>query len=697
MSFFQISEAEQRKLIHIYQQFVLDRKSENIRQAIYDYMIMYTILHNSNEKGLDLNDLKQLIEKDFHLSDLPQIHIMKAVNKLVADKWVKLKQTKITLSEKYSDRLKRNDTDVQDLENKVKNELKKELEKSLPVEFHKNIPLLIDNIQNLLGNIFLKHGLEAAQIFVDKNSHDFSSLNQFDRFTKMYQDEIQKQIPEEYKELIETTLYQFFTHPSENVCKFLFSMGQSYVLTQILNLDPQLKKLQHDAMREKRVFLDTNIIINLIFGGTPKSESIRNLVRNTRSLGVNLIVNRKTLREFSSWLQNERREYRRFKLPSMNLEQALGDVNEDDDIFFTSYYHALKNNQTTDVENFSDKYTTPEFWLEKYSIQVEGVDKDLENKPEIQDLKDVVSRVSFYPKIESVAHHDAYLILRIRQLRQAFQGNQVGPSTWFLTTDKTLAKAEKEYFDDDQISSSVTTSTWFQIISNLLSPSGDIKDASIALTKIIGSHFNSHKRNLEDFLNFVDLLSAYSELSLEQCTKIVGNQYITEKLRTHNKLTSSGEQSDSVEYEKIVQEVQRIANESNEKLIENLKQTQNDQINNLKAEQEKQMNDLESKQVKHLDDFKEEQRKKFEEIQSNHLKEIEDVTAQATIKLKREKRKLYIILSIIVGGFVSAMLDILLFKTSLQVIDENDVPVLALNIGLILGLPKLIDMIYKIE
>ncbi|MGI0102650.1 MAG: hypothetical protein ACREA7_08670 [Nitrosotalea sp.] len=272
----------------------------------------------------------------------------------------------------------------------------------------------------------------------------------------------------------------------------------------------------------------------------------------------------------------------------------------------------------------------------------------------------------------------ATLQLRVRQIRQTSQDDEIGPAAWFLTTDSTLSRAEIEYFEDDQITSSVTADTWFQIMSNLISPSGNIKEVSIAFTKLLSSHFNSHKRNLEDYLNFVDILTEDADYTLNQLKKIVGNEYITQKLIIRKKKIEAGEKPTDNELKSIIADIQKVAKDEFNKKVEELKSSQNKQFEELKATQNK----------------------KVEELTSSHKKQLEEMNNKfemITKKTKKEKKKIILLSAIILSILVSIVLDLSLFKESFANDPSKYLAPVGMNLALIFGVPVLIEMFYKSE
>ncbi len=84
----------------------------------------------------------------------------------------------------------------------------------------------------------------------------------------------------------------------------------------------------------------------------------------------------------------------------------------------------------------------------QYEIEVEKSIKDIKKSKETKELQSRVIRASTRSKRDDVAFHDAYSIIRIRQLRKSKQSDELGPNVWFLTTDFTLKEAEEKHYQD---------------------------------------------------------------------------------------------------------------------------------------------------------------------------------------------------------------------------------------------------------
>ena len=642
-----------RERLHVMQQFTLNRESQEIREELYEYMIMSVIFrHGDDENGLDASQVHRLVKNDFHLSKMPSMQLKDGIQRLTNKQYVHEIDYTLKLSKKIFQKFKQGSNEIENLEKKVLNELKKELTEKLSPELHYLIEIIIKNFDNFMSEIFRIFGFQAAQVF-SSNSYDLNQLDRFVTFSDFYEYADLKSIPNQHKIEFENILHEFFINPTKDRSSYFFSISQSYVLTHILNVEPDLKKIQIKLLSKKRVYLDTNVIINLLFHSTPSAESISELIDETKKLKLKLIITEKTVFEFKTWLAKQEKRLKKFKLPSSKLAEALGDFDSRDDQVLSDYSKELKKDPNLNSKKYCRKFYQVETLLSnKFGVTVEQDDKNLENLPDFKKLQKSVSEHANGSKNDIIAFHDAYCMMRVRQLRATSGGDEIGPSAWFLSTDTTLTPSEKEIFPTTEIPSTILLDSWFQIISTFISPLGAVHKTSIAFAKFLSSYFDSKKLKVNDYLNFVDALTDDSDFTLDQLKKIVGNDFIKQKLRRINQNRENDEIPTSNEIQMAVAEMQKL--------------TKNDFTTEL------------------------------EKIRKDTTKKVEDEIKRAN-RVEKEnksfKNKAFTIISALGMVIVSIILDLTVFNYAFTAGSSDLIPILGFNLGLILGVPKLIHFL----
>jgi len=652
----------ERERLHLLQQFVLNRESEEIREELYEYMIMSVIFRHASDDGkIETSIIHKLVKSDFHLDKMPDMQLKDGISRLLAKQSIHEAGNYVSLSKNKLLKFKNTSTGILDLEKNSIEELRSKISDTFPDDFQEKIEPLLQRFDEFVSLIFKKFGIQAAQIFAE-NVKSIDDLDGFTNFTDLYQKHILITLPEEQQKQLDRILYDFFSNPTEKSSKYFFSIAQSYVLTQILNIEPNLKKIQSDLLSKKQVYLDTNVIIRLLFHNDTSSKAIKKLIDETRKLKIKLIMTDLTSTEFERWLDKKENKFRYYKLPSKKLEQALGEYDPEDEPFFLDFTQELMNDSSLTAKKFAKKYHQFEILLKnQYGIVTENIIKSIIHSSEIKQLKNEV--INSKSKHEEVALHDAYHIIRVRQLRQSKKTDELGPNSWFLTTDSTLSKAEFEQYPTKDVQASVTVNSWFQIISTFISPVGNIEDVSFAFCKLLSSQFDSHKMKVNDYLNFVDALTNDAEFTLDQLKNITGNTFITQKLRTINQKRESGETPSKSEISTAVAEMQKFS-----------KGSFDDEVEKIRIESE--------------------QKIKAEVEKANDATKKANDAETSKSKIKTKSILIIIALATVI---LNILMDITVFKDAFLIADSTMVAVLGLNIAITMGIPKLIHFFYKAE
>ncbi len=113
----------------------------------------------------------------------------------------------------------------------------------------------------LWSSIFKKFGIQAAQIFAENNKN-LNELSGFTSFTELYRQDVICDLPD-LQRIILDKIFMIFSILQKKIVSIFILYLKIMSLTQILNVEPNLKKIQSDLLSKKIVYLDTNILIRL--------------------------------------------------------------------------------------------------------------------------------------------------------------------------------------------------------------------------------------------------------------------------------------------------------------------------------------------------------------------------------------------------------------------------------------------------
>lgn len=526
-----------RQLLEL-QHFVLRPQSADTRIDVYSQMITRCLTeHGKDELKLSYDAILYHLEKDYHFEEIPKTLIDTALEKLHKDHDVKIEKSFIILSQNKVDEINKNIHEIEKLRETVLNELQEKICSTLADLSKSKIDSVLENFEDYLSSTFQRYGLDLAKILMDENKSN--KLVKGLVSPQNYLDAMMQIVPENKRAGLDKIFNDFFFNPSNDLSKYLYALAQSYIILQVLNINPDLKKIQEVAWNKKTIYLDTNVLFPLLLEGDEKHPSILPLIENTIRLGAKVIVSETTVQEFINRLLAFKKKNSTHAI-SRKLSLAQG-IDHSDNLL-KSYLFERRIYSGLSIENFCLKYENYEILLDKLGIIVEDdFTKSIENHSFIEDLIDEL-KFNSYRKSDFTAFHDAYHILKIKGLRKTSVGDEIGPAFWFLTEDHSLSKSERRIFGESNVFSSIMTDVWVHFISNFLSPKMTVEVGSKAFTKLLSSTFTSHKIKSSDLNNLMTIFMNDDKFTDSELRLIIGDKFAKDILRKIKDVLDSGEE-----------------------------------------------------------------------------------------------------------------------------------------------------------
>lgn len=525
-------------------QFVLNRATENLRNELYEFLIMAALYDTKEE--LTKEEIISSIQKDLGVKQLPTIIINSTLKRLIEKRDIECIQSqgrlKHFLSQTKREKLSRMTHEYGAVLSAVTDKLITLVEKKYGLLTDAEKATVIQNFQMLLGTIFSVSGFECANAIVGKPVKmaermipvDISeSIAQILEGTKGRLSEIQKEVFMDY-------LYA----PDENLSAHLYSLAQSYYLIGVLNLDPECQTLIKESLTKKVGYLDTNMIVFLV-GGTKRSKVVEDLIKLSTDLGIKIKFTERTKEEFIKHVERKKGIYTKKGQISLNRCKKIKEKLEDG--FFKDYLERRKTNPGLTYEGYFARLKEIETLLRrKYSIEFDGSSyEDIKKHEDMERVKTLVIKY-FSIKTDTVAEHDAYHILLMQELRERERGDVLGSSCWFVTYDKSLYYVDGDLAreEPDRIPSSIYVDKWIQMISPLLSPDVSNKTAKEVFTNLFASRIPVLTKTVkeEDFLDLQGSWMDDEDLGPEELARIIGDHYVREHLESLREARARGEE-----------------------------------------------------------------------------------------------------------------------------------------------------------
>ena len=514
------------KIMHIYQ-YVLGTNVGIVRNELYEYLILRVLFDHGVDSELNNEEIKEHIEKDYELKNIPDIHLEPALERLKQKKYL-IEDTEYSLSADKRIEIRQHNASFEDYAKNISDDLKQQIETKIPDISETLRESVVKNFYKLLAKTFTTHGKIAAKLIIDKKS--MYILKKYKGFKFDYDILVLNDIPKHLRQKIDNLFNEFFVNPTEERSKFFYVMAQSHTLLEILNIDPNLKQLQKNALYETKLFLDTNILISMLFDN--KNSSINTILMHAKQLGAKLVINDITEKEFNMWLDHSKKEVSQITNISKELSNALFNKKLNAPLF-TAYIESRNEHSRQTIEQFCLQFASlPELLREKYDVLYDKMNM-MEVKKN-QKFKKLKSRVFGYnnDKAPNVVLHDVSCILKVKEYRKRNHGNTFGPKAWFLTLDNTLSFAEQHTFDKQDIQSSIIPSVFLQTISPLISPDLKTEYTTKSFMKLLGANFGiGSVIKQDDILNITAAFYDLEHVDEEKLGEIIGDEVIRKNLR----------------------------------------------------------------------------------------------------------------------------------------------------------------------
>jgi len=524
-------------------QFVLNRRTEDIRSELCEHLICGAIYHEGSKDGLSKEDAHSSMKKHYEV-DVPtkllNSHILSLVSKGDLISLSKDNQTLYLLSERKLAEFSSIDKDYEKLRSEVTQEFLARVKTTYPELSEQRSQEVIGVFFDIVSSIFQRYGSICSDT-ISGQIAEVGNLALLPDFQQISLDNVKRINDPVLRKIVKDSFRDFLVQPSKNSIYFLLAMAQSYTIAQILNLDPQLQTLERDSFSKKRLFLDTNIIVSLMCV-SESSESIAEIISMTKDLGISIVYTPETQSEFLALLKYAEELHRRNPIHKKTIVKKIGPLMENP--FIKSYWIESSEKRLEWSAFVARMKAFQEFLEDRFSIKIdtlriEGIWSDVEYK----ELEKAVS-LADYNKPENAVRHDAYHLLMIKKIREKESTDELGMNSYFLTKDHSLNIAEQITYRGGRIPSNIPIDVWAQMILPFLSPKVVTGEAANVYVKILSSKFPSLVRSIDpkDLMEIMGMWMDDPSITTELLRKTIGTNYIhqhLERIREEQEIKTS--------------------------------------------------------------------------------------------------------------------------------------------------------------
>jgi len=524
---------ERRELIEL-AQFVLNRSTEDVREELHEYLIEIA-LYNS-EQGVQREEIKSLIEKEFGFSHFPMAILDFSLERLERKGKITKSGTpflfflsdarKNEIAERFQKQKLLSEYFVAIILTKIENKLG-QLSENQKMK-------VVQSLFNFLGKTFNNLSLNCARLLTKAPSEIkdvVELLGATDILSDAFQSVEDKVLARVSIEVIRDVLRE----PDKQASLFLYSLAQSYVLLQIMNVDPECQALVKKLiLSDIVVFLDTNIIIDLLCENARQTyhKTATVLIRFMNSLGIKSCISSRTIRELFRRLEISDAAFKQCGHTLESKKEKLAEFVED--TLLREYLLQQRQNPGLKWQGFIGRLRNFSSILKRrFSINIDNILYDhICSSSAFEELSKVIAEADSQ-KPKAVVEHDCFHIILVDHLREKIGDEGIIPKRWFVTKDKTLGLVENiRIMTEKKKPASVFIDVWLHMISPLLSPIVATEEASETFARFFSSYFIPSFPRMEP-VTLTRLIGPYlddKDLSTNELKELVGDAYLSEHM-----------------------------------------------------------------------------------------------------------------------------------------------------------------------
>lgn len=261
--------------------------------------------------------------------------------------------------------------------------------------------------------------------------------------------------------------------------KYLAAVYQRTVASALLEQDPSVRKLKRELAKARVFYLDTNVVMALMFAEHPQHDRVSSVVNAAQEVGCKLAVSSFTVEELEKQLSESNEHYRGLQ----SRKEAFRIV--DDDIL-RSFACKRAAHPGLLWGAFYATYYPPEKALPDFGIEIVSDEVvDAHHDERRADVRAAVQAAKTAPHPRIVDYDTDNLIL-IQLRRKQLAADAMGSRVWLITLDRTLKGAEQRLSDREvfRVPSSKRVSAWSADLSPHLSPDdADLAEYALHLVK----------------------------------------------------------------------------------------------------------------------------------------------------------------------------------------------------------------------
>ena len=341
---------------------------------------------------------------------------------------------------------------------------------------------IIEAFDVFLGTVLGSAGERCARNLVHEHGVDPVEYQSARRELEAALSMLPEGLHQSASEVFSETLHS----PTAEQEAYLYTGGQVYYMTAILNFDPELRALERIRFEDTTVLLDTNVLVAAVLDDLPDHSAVDRMLGFSYQLGLRLRYTARTESEFTALLDAADAEYR--AAPPYSPATAARFAPFLDNPFIEAWLSAYQAHGLSWGQFRVRISTWRAILASRHEITLFDAFPRIEDGQRYSGVK---AFLTDRHRRANAADHDAQVLVGLEALIHADQspGHPFGSKYWFVTQDRTVASCAQAHLEPVSGSICMTGDEWVQYIAPFLGP--DVADANIAdvFSRLLGSRF----------------------------------------------------------------------------------------------------------------------------------------------------------------------------------------------------------------
>jgi hypothetical protein len=442
------TEKERRPLIKILQ-FRLNRETENIRDDFLKNLVRMG-LFLGNKQLIRIEEISETLCREYSICSLPTPVLKKYLDELVATGRVIAKDGKYVLPEKEKKEILRATEEKKKLQREIFDKLVSYVKQEYKHLSEDQEKAVIDNFRLFLTEYLTVKGTISAEILTRT-----SEQIRIPGTIYLLDNTVQKLEDPRLQRIQKDAIIKLFTEADQSFCNFLYDALQKYIYFEVLDFDPECRVLERGYISKMVLFLDTNVILDLICPTEERHEITKETIELAKMLGIKMIISSVTKDEIIAHCSKTNTRYA--SLSKQLSEKALEKISVFESGLIRTFLQEKKSNPSLNFEYYvlSLQKSLERRLHSQFSIECEDKKREeILKDPDFSVFSELVSKcANRYAQFKDseVIDHDAYCLLLIRELRIENGDGILGPSYWFVTSDNSLDCVSDALIKDGKI------------------------------------------------------------------------------------------------------------------------------------------------------------------------------------------------------------------------------------------------------